>query len=102
MLLQILTFLSKKLNTFLEKRPLIFRMACMYFDITSRITHFLLFNFILYIATYITGVYMITAHFMEIQWFLHKVHFSEVKSFYLAYQECLSFQLKCTFFFCFL
>ena len=101
MLLQFLTFLSIKLNTFLEKRPLIIRMACIYFDITSRITHFLLFNFIIYITIYITGVYMITAHFMEIQCFLHKLHLSELKSFYLAYQECLSFQLKCTLFFLF-
>lgn len=101
MIFKILSFLSIKLNTFLEKRPMILRMACVYFDITSRITHFLLFNFIIYITLYLTVAFMISVHFLEIQCFLHKLHFSELKSFYSAYQECLSLELKCTLFFLF-
>jgi hypothetical protein len=43
---------------------------------------------------------MISAHFLEIQCFVHKIQLSNWKSFF-AYQECFTFSLKCVFFFWF-
>ncbi len=91
MLLKLLTLLSKSTNSFFEKHPVVARLACIYFDITSRITHFLLFNFIIYSTLYILGVYMISVHFTEIQCFLHKVRLSDWKSFFFSLSRMFKF-----------
>jgi hypothetical protein len=58
--------LGTLLNPVLLKFPILARYSCISFDITSRITQFLLHNRLVYISFYIFSVYMVIVHNSEL------------------------------------
>lgn len=99
MIFEFFKTISIKTNNALVKFPLLGRIACIYFDITSQITRFILFNNIVFIGIYSSIVYVISVHFLEIQDFFHNVHLTELNSVLDVFKNNLNFQVKFTFFF---
>jgi len=87
--------LGTLLNPVLLKFPILARYSCISFDITSRITQFLLHNRLVYISFYIFSVYMVIVHNSELLECLRHIKLTD----WSAFQHYLSFPMRATLYF---
>jgi hypothetical protein len=93
-MIQLFGVFVHQLDTFLKKHPKLGRVACLYFDITSRITWFFLINNYVFIPLYVFTIFIISVHFSELHLFIKSL--SQIKVHYIPilFNEILSLQLK--------
>jgi hypothetical protein len=99
--IMLLNFIANKVNILLLRFPLLGRYSCIYFDITSRITHFFLFNTVVFVFLYFFYAYIVSVHFLELYSYFKQIDITNWKSFF-AYNEYLGVQIKSAIFFFFL
>jgi hypothetical protein len=93
------TLFSTKVDILLKKYPTYGRLVCLYFDWSSRITHFILFNPVIFVFIYFLIPLVISTHFLEINYFNKDLSEHGISYFFEAYKKHIGAQLTCLFLF---
>jgi hypothetical protein len=95
-----ISFISK-LDIFLKRYPKYSHVICVFFDWSSRVTHFFLFNPAVFFFLYFLIPLVIAKHFLEIHEFNQDLWHRGVAHFFESYKNHIGPQLTCLFLFLF-